>query len=1137
MIVKLCRLFVLFLLCSYAHSQTTDLSINVEAQNLSGTAISQIDINEDFQYLITLSNSGNTVNNATISVNFDNDITIISTNSQNNINGASNVSNVGITSNVLTAVVDNMPNNSSVELLVLVTAPTNIGGIAVNATISTPTGTTDTNTSNNQSIISIDVLDIIIDFVVTHSQISPASGTPINAWGDEVTYQFTITNNSDIDFPVEFIEGNLILSSLYDNGQPFAEFVSIECLGATNGTLCPDLSTINTYPNTVSSENINSATSIFVFNETHEITSGGSISFEMVYRYTNFSCSPNPMPISVDSFIEIGLSHDNVSSNLSNLEETILLDAEQCPVTDVCISTEIVDPTDTTNIEYNEEVTFETTVCNNGPSETELFFFMQDLSPNVNWSIVSINCLATTGPVTCDDFSISDNGQLWLSSEFTLQPNTTITIETVVVFLEPPCSVFPTVGEALIKSQVSLLPSQTIDINIDNNYHYNEFDLPYEEPCDIDNTSDLKVTKTQIFPELPTGSSQTNTTEWGEITYEITVTNDGNTDEAIQVQDHMPVPSAADAPITGTLVSVECSGTTGTASCFPINNANIGVTFDGVTEDGSFDTFWEILPEDNWILPAHSSVSFTVTVSWQPECSTQPMIGTNYVRADYVNNNSETNGVNNVAFVNTYFAPCIDLIVQTYPEYSQVETDQSFNWIVDISNSTTSSDAIDIQFENVLDNAFTIMGTPTCNITSGNAACISTFNISGNTITGTIPTMEAGSTIRVTIPVTAPSFGGGFNNIAEAFPSASDNEELTPETNISVNSVQVVSPILDKIFFPDTIYEGDESELIFTVYNIASSPTQNGIAFTDNLPAGVTLTSSPVWVDANGCTATFNGTAGDTFVGITDLTFPVGVESCTFSVMVTSDVAGTYLNDSQNISDTNNLDASQVSATLNVIVDTSNVDIEILKSVEPTEAIVGQEVTFTISATNVGTTQATAIEVLDALPAGYSFISATTSSGVFDSGSLSWSIPVLEPNQSETLQVEVLIVASTDLLNIAYLNTLNEVDRNSTNNEDDALIEISNCLSIPEGISPNGDLENDFLVIPCIENFPENTIKIYNRYGTLIYQTNNYNNTWDGRANRGIPEFSGLLPVGTYFYILEIKGIAKPLQGYVYLNY
>jgi gliding motility-associated-like protein/uncharacterized repeat protein (TIGR01451 family) len=1130
-------LFFLIINLSLLSAQTTDLSINIEAQNLAGTPISQVNIYEDFQYLITLSNSGNATNNANISVDFDDDITIISTSSQNTINGASDVSDITITDNVLTGIITILPNNSSVELLVLVSAPTNIGGIAVNGTINPSAGTTDTNTSNNQSIISIDVLDIVIDFEITHTQIQPASGIPIDNWGDEVTYQFTITNNSEIDFPIETIEGKLILTSPFDNGQPFAEFISLDCISATNGTLCPETIDPNTISANITTPNVVNAPSIFTLGDDLEITSGGSITFEMVYRYTNFSCSPNPMPIDVDSFIEISLNHTNASSNLSNFVETNLPNADMCPLTDVCIETELVDPVDTIDIEYEQEVTFVTTVCNNGPSEAPLLLFLQNLSPNVNWDIISVNCTATTGPVACGDFTISDNGQLWVSNEFVLQPNTTIIIETVVVFVEPPCNPFPTQVDGSVKSQITLLPTQTIDTNPDNNFHFIDLILPIEEPCDVQDISDLQVTKTQVLPELPVGGSQSNTTEWGEITYEVTITNDGDTDEPIQVQDHMPVPLTGDVPIIGTLISVECTGTTGTASCFSIENASTGIPFDGVTEDGSFDTFWEILPEDNWILPANSSVSFTVTVDWQPECSSQPMVGTNYIRAYYVNNVPETNLGNNIDSVDTYFAPCIDLVVQTYPESAQVDTGEAFNWIVDISNSTTSSSAIDIQFENILDNAFTISGSPTCSVSSGSATCISAFNISGNTITGIIPTMEAGSTIRITIPVLAPNFGGGFNNIAEAFPSAADNEELTPETNISVNSVQVISPILDKVFIPNTIFEGGESELVFTIYNIATSPTQNGIAFTDNLPTGLTLSSLPIWVEANGCSATFNGTVGGDFVGVTDLTFPAGVESCSFSVMVTSDIAGTYLNDFQNISNTNNLDASQVSAALDVVVDTSDVDIEILKSVEPSEAIVGQQVTFTITATNIGTSQATAIHVLDALPMGYEYISATTSFGIFDDTAFSWSIPFLDSNQAETLQIDVLVVSSTDLLNIAFLDGLNEIDRDSSNNEDDAIVEISNCLLIPQGISPNGDLENDYLIIPCIESYPDNTIKIYNRYGALIYESNNYNNSWDGRANRGAPKYSGLLPVGTYFYILEVSGIAKPIQGYVYLNY
>jgi len=1131
MIKQLCLLFLCFLYAQ-AQSQTTDLSINIEAQNLGGSAVSQVDIYQDFQYLITISNSGNTASNANISIDFDDDLIINSTTSQNNTNEATDVSGINITGNVLTGIIADLPNNSSVELLVAVTAPTNLGGIAANGTISPPNGTTDTNTSNNQSIISIDVLDIVIDFTVSHVQIQPAEGTAIDAWGDEVTYQFTITNNSAIDFPIDTFEGNISLNTPVENGLPFVEFVSLECLGGTNGTQCPVIINLTSTP-----ENVTTISEIFEFENSFEVTSGGSITFELVYTYSNFTCSTNPTPIDVDSFIQIQLSHANASSDNSNLVNTVLLNAEPCPLTDICIETVQIDPDQSVDLQYGQNITFETTVSNNGPSEAPIRFFFQNLIPFLDWDIISVNCVSSTGSVTCNDFTISTNELLWVTNDFVLQPNTTIVIETVVQYFEPPCSTNPNVVQAALRSVTNILDAQIVDTNPDNNFHDLSIELPAAEPCDGNEISDIQVSKTQTVPALPIGSSPQDTAEWGEVTYEVTVTNVGATDEPIQIQDHMPVPSGNNVPITGTLISVECTNTTGTASCFNIENAYVGVIFDGLTEDGSFDTFWEVLPDENQVLPANSSVTFTVTIDWQPECSLQPGIGKNVVRVNYVNNVPENDIINNVASVDTFFAPCIDLVVQTYPEFTQVDTGEAFNWIVDISNSITSSTAIDIEFENVLNAAFTISGSPTCTVSSGSATCISNFNINGNTITGIVPVIDAGSTVSISIPVIAPAFGGAFNNVAEAFPSAANNEEVTPETNISINSVQVISPELDKFFLPETIFEEGESELVFTIFNIASNPTQNNIAFIDNLPNGVVLSGIPNWVEANGCTAVFNGNIGDTSVGISDLIFPDGVESCTFSVMVTSDTAGSYLNNFSNFSNTNNIDTSQTSATLNVIIDTSNVDIAITKTVEPFEVIIGDQTTFTITASNFGTSEGTNIEILDVLPQGYEFISAVSIMGGFDESSLIWTIPSLMPNESATLQINVQVVSSINLLNVAALNSLSEIDRDSSNNEDSASVEISNCLQIPEGISPNGDGKNDVLVIPCIEDFPENTIKIYNRYGAQIYQGNNYANTWGGKTNMGFPNSSELLPVGTYFYILEINALDTSYQGYIYLNY
>ncbi|MBU2940666.1 gliding motility-associated C-terminal domain-containing protein [Lacinutrix sp. C3R15] len=95
-----------------------------------------------------------------------------------------------------------------------------------------------------------------------------------------------------------------------------------------------------------------------------------------------------------------------------------------------------------------------------------------------------------------------------------------------------------------------------------------------------------------------------------------------------------------------------------------------------------------------------------------------------------------------------------------------------------------------------------------------------------------------------------------------------------------------------------------------------------------------------------------------------------------------------------------------------------------------------------------------------------------------------------------------------------------------------------NCPPIiPQGFSPNNDSVNDWFNIQGLYNIFENhELKIYNRYGTLLFVGNN-SKKWEGKANRGINNQGKLLPVGTYFYVLNLNdNNFKPLTGWVYLN-
>lgn len=92
-------------------------------------------------------------------------------------------------------------------------------------------------------------------------------------------------------------------------------------------------------------------------------------------------------------------------------------------------------------------------------------------------------------------------------------------------------------------------------------------------------------------------------------------------------------------------------------------------------------------------------------------------------------------------------------------------------------------------------------------------------------------------------------------------------------------------------------------------------------------------------------------------------------------------------------------------------------------------------------------------------------------------------------------------------------------------------------------VTPNGDGIHDVLTINGLENFPTNTIRIYNRWGVQVFATSAYNtqgNVFDGTSQgRATVDVDNKLPAGTYFYILDYEnenGIQKSLSGYIYIN-
>jgi gliding motility-associated-like protein len=91
---------------------------------------------------------------------------------------------------------------------------------------------------------------------------------------------------------------------------------------------------------------------------------------------------------------------------------------------------------------------------------------------------------------------------------------------------------------------------------------------------------------------------------------------------------------------------------------------------------------------------------------------------------------------------------------------------------------------------------------------------------------------------------------------------------------------------------------------------------------------------------------------------------------------------------------------------------------------------------------------------------------------------------------------------------------------------------LPNRIFVPDGFSPNGDNNHDEFVIRTDAPSQIHFIA-YNRWGNIVYEDKNYNNNWDGVANRGLVIGKGV-PDGTYYIYYNIND--GEFEGFKYIT-
>ncbi|MBC7000815.1 gliding motility-associated C-terminal domain-containing protein [Cytophaga sp. FL35] len=107
-------------------------------------------------------------------------------------------------------------------------------------------------------------------------------------------------------------------------------------------------------------------------------------------------------------------------------------------------------------------------------------------------------------------------------------------------------------------------------------------------------------------------------------------------------------------------------------------------------------------------------------------------------------------------------------------------------------------------------------------------------------------------------------------------------------------------------------------------------------------------------------------------------------------------------------------------------------------------------------------------------------------------------------------------------------------DNDGVPDSEDYFPQDSEPVLVPaEAFTPNNDGLNDSWMVPGIENYPNNVVRIYNRYGHEVFAQKSYRNDWQGFFKNKNEK----LPSGSYLYIIDLGNGEAPLRGWIFINY
>ncbi len=106
----------------------------------------------------------------------------------------------------------------------------------------------------------------------------------------------------------------------------------------------------------------------------------------------------------------------------------------------------------------------------------------------------------------------------------------------------------------------------------------------------------------------------------------------------------------------------------------------------------------------------------------------------------------------------------------------------------------------------------------------------------------------------------------------------------------------------------------------------------------------------------------------------------------------------------------------------------------------------------------------------------------------------------------------------------------NDIDGDGIANDNDTSLDY---VLISNAFTPNSDGVNDLFTIVRAENYPNNTLRVFNHLGQMVYEMKGYKNQWNGIGSNGEK-----VPQGSYFYTFTLDNTeVYNRQGWIFINY